>query len=177
MIWHHVRAASTSADYEPRREEYGITPPLNLALGAIAFVKERHMKRKWLVILLCGLATGLVLGQNRPCRPDKHAKLPVITGLTYHKARKKMLADGWQPVQIKSFNEADSDPDINRGNGRIFWKKGYVEVEACSGTGVAACSFLFKDVFGNRVRVSTAGEELPRQRAFARVTGFDFVCE
>ncbi len=135
------------------------------------------MKRTWLAILICGLATNVVLAQDRPCRPRKHAKLPAVTESTYHKARKRLLAAGWQPLQTKSFNEADTDPDISHGNGRLFWRRGYVEVEACSGTGVAACAFLFKDAYGNRLRVTTAGEEFPRQKAYARVTGFHFVCE
>ena len=135
------------------------------------------MKKPWLAILICGLATNIILAQERPCQPRRHAKLPAITEFTYSKARKKLLAAGWQPLQTKSFNEADTDPDISYGNGRLFWRRGYVEVEVCSGTGVAACSLLFKDAYGNRIRITTAGEELPRRRAYARVTGFYFVCE
>jgi hypothetical protein len=135
------------------------------------------MKRIWLVVLIFGLATNIALSQERPCRPAKHAKLPAITKLTYHKARKRLLAAGWQPLRTKSFNDSDSDPDIAYGNGRLFWKRGYVEVEACSGTGVAVCAFLFEDAYGNRLRVTTAGEELPKQKAYARVTGFRFVCD
>jgi len=135
------------------------------------------MKRIWLVVLICGLVTNIALSQERPCRPAKHARLPAITKLTYHKARKRLLAAGWQPLKTKSFNESNSDPDIAYGNGHIFWKRGYVEVEACSGTGVAACAFLFEDAYGNRLRVTTAGEELPKQKAYARVNGFRFVCD
>lgn len=119
----------------------------------------------------------LGVGQNKPCRPRRHAKLPAITELTYHRARKKLVAAGWQPVRTKSYNEADSDPDISYGNGQTFWKRGYVEVESCSGTGVAACAFLFEDAYGNRLRVTTAGEELPKEKVYARVSGFRFVCE
>jgi hypothetical protein len=135
------------------------------------------MKRAWLVILLCGFATAVVLAQKKPCRPDKHAKLPVISELNYHTARKKLLTNGWKPVQTKSFEDANSDPDIAYGNGRIFWKRGYVEVESCSGTGISPCNFLFKDAYGNRLRVTTAGEELPGQKAYATVTGYEFVCD
>jgi hypothetical protein len=88
-----------------------------------------------------------------------------------------MLAAGWQPLRTKSYNEAGTDPDIAYGNGRTFWKRGYVEVEACSGTGVAACAFLFRDAYGNRLRVTTEGEELQEEKAYAIVTGFRFVCE
>lgn len=135
------------------------------------------MKRALIAVLICGLSVNVVLAQNKPCRPAKHARLPAITEMTYHKARKRLLAAGWQPLQTKSVNEADSDPDIAYGNGRVFWKRGYVEVETCSGTGVAACAFLFEDAYGNRLRVSTAGEELPKQKAYARVTGFRFECD
>ncbi len=135
------------------------------------------MKRPWLAILVCSLLAGEVLAQERPCKPRRHAKVPAIAETTYHKARKKLLAAGWQPVQTKSSNEAANDPDISYGNGPLFWRKGYVEIEACSGTGVAACVFLFKDRYGNRLRVTTSGEEVPRRKYYARVTGFRFVCD
>jgi len=135
------------------------------------------MKRLWLAVLISTLAISIARGEDNPCRPTKHARLPVITELTYHKARKRMLAAGWQPLRTKSYNEAGTDPDIAYGNGRTFWKRGYVEVEACSGTGVAACAFLFRDAYGNRLRVTTEGEELQEEKAYAIVTGFRFVCE
>ena len=126
--------------------------------------------------LICAFTVGAV-AQEKPCSPAKHARLPAITELTYHKARKKLLAAGWQPLRTKSFNEARTDPDISYGNGQIFWRKGYVEVEACAGTGVAPCAFLFRDAYGNRLRVTTAGEEFPRQKIYASVTGYQFVCD
>ena len=135
------------------------------------------MKRTWLAVLICCFATGTILPNVKPCRPRKHAKLPAIKEVTYHKARKRLLAAGWHPLQTKSLNEAATDPDIAYGNGQLFWRMGYVEVEACSGTGVAACAFLFKDAYGNHLRVTTAGEELPKQKAHASVTGFRFVCD
>src|SRR5918998_6315888 len=135
------------------------------------------MRRACLVSIMCCLVAGIAPAQDKPCQPRRHARLPAIAELTYHKARKRLLAAGWQPLQTKSYNEADDDPDISYGNGRLFWRKGYVEVEACSGTGVAACAFLFRDAYGNRLRVVTAGEELPRQKAYARVNGFRFVCD
>lgn len=137
----------------------------------------KQMKRTWSAALICCLAATVASAQNKPCRPARHAKLPAITKLTYHKARKRLLGAGWQPLRTKSLNEAAADPDIAYGNGRFFWKRGYVEVEACSGTGVAACAFLFEDAYGNRLRVTTAGEEAPKEKGYARVTNFRFVCE
>lgn len=140
-------------------------------------LEREMMKRSYVAVLICGLAAGIALAQDKPCKPRRHAKLPPITELTYHKARKRLLAAGWQPHQTKSVNEAEKDPDIKYGNGLLFWRKGYVEVESCSGTGVAACAFLFEDSYGNHLRVTTAGEELPKQKAYARVTRFRFVCD
>ena len=135
------------------------------------------MRKLLLAVLIAGWLPAVVLTQEKPCQPRRHAKLPAITDATYHKARKRLLAAGWQPVRTKSFNEADSDPDISLGNGPLFWRKGYVEIEVCAGTGVAPCSFLFKDAYGNRLRVTTAGEELPRRKSYAQVTGYEFVCD
>ena len=133
---------------------------------------------KIVLMTMLGWSLALVaLAQDGPCQPRRHAKLPLITELTYSRARKKLLTAGWQPLQTKSFNEAKEDPDINNGNGPLFWKRGYVELESCSGTGVAACAFLFKDAYGNHLRVTTAGEEIPKEKAYATVTGFRFVCD
>ena len=135
------------------------------------------MRRISIVFLICGLLAGMAFGQSKPCQPRRHAKLPPITEMVYAKARKKLLAAGWQPLQTKSFNEAEEHPDIGYGNGLLFWRRGYVELESCSGTGVGACAFLFKDAYGNRLRVTTAGEELPKEKVYAIVTGFQFVCD
>ena len=146
------------------------------ALVASLLWGER-MKRASVLVFIVGLATSVAFGQVKPCRPQRHAKLPSITDLSYGKARKKLLAAGWEPLQTKSSNEAEQDPDIKYGNGLLFWRLGYVEVEACSGTGVAACSFLFRDIHANRLRVNTSGEELPKEKMYARVSGLRFLCD
>ncbi|MBC3809873.1 hypothetical protein [Undibacterium aquatile] len=111
------------------------------------------------------------------CSPTTHAKLPVINGKSYHKARKSLLAVGWQPLRSKPLNQANEDPDISYGNGMIFWDLGYREVESCSGTGLAPCSFLFQDAYGNKLRVITEGEESPKDKAVASVSSYKFTCE
>ena len=131
----------------------------------------------YLALIIAALLPALVFAQEKPCRPSKHAKIPAIKEATYHKARKRLLAAGWRPVTTNPVNEATEDPDISYGNGPHFRRKGYVEIEACSGTGVAACAFLFKDAYGNRLRVTTEGEEDPRLKSYARVSGFRFICE
>lgn len=126
------------------------------------------------VILAGALIPVIFLAQQKPCRPSRHATIPAIRESTYHKARKRLLAAGWKPIRTITQR---TGPDIFDGNGPLFWRKGYVEVEACSGTGVAACAFLFKDAYGNRLRVTTEGEEIARPKSYARVSGFKFVCE
>ena len=130
-----------------------------------------------LVVALFLFTTTVAFAAEKSCKPSKHAKLPAVIEFTYHKARKALLSAGWQPLQTKSFNEANTDPDISSGNGALFWEKGYIEVEACAGSGIAPCAFLFKDAYGNRLRVTTAGEEYPKEKAYAKVTGLQFVCE
>jgi len=129
-----------------------------------------------LASLLFNLMRCMALAADMPCYPPRHAKVPVTIELSYHKARKRLLAAGWQPLRTKPYNTSDTDPDISSGNGLIFWRK-YSELEACSGTGSAACSFLFHDVYGNRLRVITEGEELPKTRTHAIVTSLLFVCD
>lgn len=117
---------------------------------------------------------------DESCQPTKHTKVTSITNFTYHKARKVLIKAGWQPLQTKTFNdvakEAAEDPDLSSGNGFIFWNKGYVEIEGCAGTGLAPCAFLFKDIYSNQLRVKTAGEENPKAKSYAKVSGFNFVC-
>ncbi|MDP1680656.1 MAG: hypothetical protein Q8L39_02630 [Burkholderiales bacterium] len=135
------------------------------------------MKKLWFHLVLVIFATSSAFAAEKTCKPTKHAKLPSVTEFTYHKARKALLSAGWQPLQTKSFNDAKTDPDISSGNGALFWGKGYFEVEACAGTGISPCAFLFKDAYGNSLRVTTAGEEYPKENSYAKVTSFQFVCE
>jgi hypothetical protein len=134
------------------------------------------VKLLW-VILLVIFASLIALAKGKPCRPARHAKIPAIKGFTYQRARKILLAAGWQPLQTKSSDKAETDPAISYGNGPLFWRSGYIELESCSGTGIAACAFLFKDKFGNRIRVTTEGEELPDEKVHAGVNSLRFVCD
>jgi len=51
----------------------------------------------WLLIAIIQLLPFTALAENKICYPTKHAKVPIVNELTYHKARKKLLATGWQP--------------------------------------------------------------------------------
>jgi hypothetical protein len=84
-------------------------------------------------------------------------KVPTIKGLSYDAARKKLLAAGWKPrLQPLSYEQS---PNIQGGNGSVFWKRGYTEITDSSGTGKGFCRFQFKDAQGRLLTVVTVGEE------------------
>jgi hypothetical protein len=100
--------------------------------------------------------TGKHLAQKRTAIAPK---VPKITGVSYDVARKRLIAAGWKP-SLHPRSYANS-PNIQGGNGQVFWKKGYREIAESSGTGKAFCRFLFQDANGRILTVTTAGEEDP----------------
>jgi hypothetical protein len=134
---------------------------------------DEQMKMFYVTVLIWGSMAGITLARDKPCQPRRHARIPAIKRLDYYKARKKLFAAGWKPLRTKS----STSPDISEGNGPLFWGRGYTEIEACSGTGMGYCSFLFKDVYGNRLRVTTEGEERPSENLHAGVVSYRFVCD
>ncbi|MDX6501194.1 MAG: hypothetical protein QOG23_4454 [Blastocatellia bacterium] len=121
------------------------------------------------IVLISGV---VVFGQSKPRQPTRHARVPAIVGVTYIRARKMLLAAGWHPLRT---NSSATDEGVSSWNGPLFWRRGYIELENCSGTRLAACAFLFKDRFGNQLRVITEGEELPKDNAHAQVISTRFV--
>ena len=122
------------------------------------------------VVFLASISTVSFAAQ---CAPKKHAKVPNITNKTYHQARKLLISNNWQPLRTLSANSTESD--LGYGNAWGFWKKGYKEVESCAGTGLAPCVFNFKDVYGNKLKVYTEGEEM--DGSYAGVSSYSFSCE
>ncbi|MGZ5172245.1 MAG: hypothetical protein ACXWCY_32940 [Burkholderiales bacterium] len=86
-----------------------------------------------------------------------HTPIPRLPGLIYDEARELLLNAGWQPRR-QHWTYA-SEPDVQFGNGKVFWERGYWEIIHASGTGLGHCSFGFQDVYGNKLTVVTAGEE------------------
>ena len=62
----------------------------------------------------------------------------LIMNMPYLEARKIILADGWRPVISKTPEEVMGFHALN------FRELGYMEVDACSGTGKGYCSFYFQ---------------------------------
>jgi hypothetical protein len=89
--------------------------------------------------------------------PSGQPAIPKIYGKTYGAARKLLIQEGWLPNKRQSFH--GQEVDVQSGNGPIFWKRGYWELDTCSGTGSAFCLFEFTDPTGRLLEVVTEGEE------------------
>jgi hypothetical protein len=102
-----------------------------------------------------------------------HTPIPEIYGLPYSKARQLLIQSGWQPF-MNQWSYAN-DVNIRHGNGMVFWEKGYHEIDSTSGTGYGFCRFEFVDAYNNRLKVITAGEEIPVENIKAIVVRWFFV--
>jgi hypothetical protein len=85
------------------------------------------------------------------------ANVPVVAGKSYDVARKILMKAGWQPHE-RHWSHGD-DPEVQSGNGPVFWKRGYRELEVCSGSSLAECRFEFIDPSERILVVVTEGEE------------------
>lgn len=95
------------------------------------------------------------------------ASVPGIEGQPIDKARTLLATAGWQPVPGDPAQQA------------LGWAKdlaaaGVPEVEDCSGTGLAFCSFVYSGPAG-RLQVITAGEG-GEDGSLPTVSGYDVTC-
>ena len=120
------------------------------------------------IVLLLLLAVKPSLSAAANNMQSKKPAIPRINGKTYGVARKILIQKGWVPNKRESSH--GQTVDVQSGNGPIFWKRGYWELETCSGTGVAQCLFEFVDASGRRLEVVTAGEEDEAGTYHARVS-------
>ena len=95
-------------------------------------------------------------------RQPENAALSQVVGLTYDDARVVLLREGWTPRQ-------DAGDGMLSGNGHIFHARGYTELVASSGTGLAPCRFEFTDRRGRVLVVGTEGEECEDGYCHAKV--------
>ena len=80
--------------------------------------------------------------------------------MNYAQARTMLIRRGWQPV-------VNSEQINNRVPGSTIdylIKKGYTEIDDCSGTGLGLCLFHFRNARGQNLFISTANNE-PRQQS------------
>ena len=75
--------------------------------------------------------------------------------MNYAQARTLLIRRGWQPV-------VNSEQVNNRVPGSTIdylIKKGYTEIDDCSGTGLGLCLFHFRNSRGQNLFVSTANNQ------------------
>ena len=113
------------------------------------------------------------------CAISRHAQVPNIYGLSYDTAREQLIRAGWQPISNMDQTGGPASSDILSGNGEIFWKRGYVEVESCAGTGTAQCLFAFSDIYSNKLKVTTSGDEaaIKGKSYHAKVQHYELACK
>lgn len=88
----------------------------------------------------------------------KDIMIPAIHDEPYAIARALLIRNGWIP-QTNHWAHGDT-VDIQSGNGPDLWRKGYHELDYCSGTGYALCRFEFNDLDSNLLVVITSGESV-----------------
>ena len=95
------------------------------------------------------------------------ATLPYLYGLPIDLARALLIDRGWQPVP----GSAESQ---SMGQAQNIAAHGVIEVEDCSGTGFAFCTYSYSGPAG-RLSVTTAGE-IGEEGQLPSVTGYGVDC-
>jgi len=78
----------------------------------------------------------------------RHSKPTLLLNVPYHDAREIILQNGWNPAEIKR-------DGYGRDSISHFLDLGYIEVDACSGTGKGYCRFVFQNDLGLFMEVKT----------------------
>jgi hypothetical protein len=79
--------------------------------------------------------------------------LRIQQGMSYQKARKILIQQGWQPNISVSNEELRLDGQV-----RSTYNSGYKEIKACSGTGLGLCRFEFINSKGELLVVSATSQ-------------------
>ena len=89
---------------------------------------------------------------EQKCSPAKHEKIPNILNTPYSRARKILIENAWEPI----IDHKDREAPAGRSD---FFKKGWLEVNDCAGTGFGQCFFRFSDTLQNTLYIATIGED------------------
>jgi hypothetical protein len=98
---------------------------------------------------------AITVSNNNVCKPGSHQAIPIIFEKTYDEARKLLIAGGWQPILASPQSEKEY---ASSGNGPELWANGFRELRSCAGTGMANCTFEYKDNYNNFLSIFTTGE-------------------
>lgn len=93
---------------------------------------------------------------RKPADAPEKLRIPPVSDLLFSEARQLLLRQGWFP--INSPVNPTANEDLMSGNGPYFVEKGYREVIACSGTGLAPCKFAYRSEAGQVLNLVTTGE-------------------
>lgn len=116
-----------------------------------------------------GTGNQLNINQVSDSRASGEFKIPdVRVGLSYHKARKILMEEGWIPLTQRSLYPGEEN-SLTYGNGKIFWDLGYWEIVSCTGTGEGFCRFEWADPSQRKLVIITTGIEDPTISTEARV--------
>lgn len=105
------------------------------------------------------LRLGKIADEDAVCQG--RAKVPTVYNMPIDKARKALAAKGWNPVRAK--------PDGEPRQADLI-KRGIVEAQACSGTGLAYCGFSYAGPSGT-LSLTTVGDN-----ALPHVVGYSVKC-
>jgi len=105
------------------------------------------MQKKYRFIILCLL--GCMCSFTVLAAP-----LHIKQGMSYTKARKNLLRDGWQIVSMHKLpNGTPSCDHLQNDNQNCK----YLEVDSCSGSGMGYCNMIFYDGEMKYLYVTTSG--------------------
>lgn len=84
---------------------------------------------------------------------SENVRLSMKEGKLYSAARKILMADGWTPINnYQNLSEIDREHNVVK-NLRFY------EMEACSGTGMGYCNFIFTNKTGKILTITTYENE------------------
>jgi hypothetical protein len=115
-----------------------------------------------------GTGNQLTIQQESDANSRGEFKIPAISGLSYHQARKILIKEGWIPLTHRHFYPQE-EVGLKYGTGKVFWDLGYWEVVSCTGTAEGFCRFEFSDPSRRKLVVVTAGMEMPSASVQAQV--------
>ncbi len=113
------------------------------------------------------LRLGEIAADESLCHGAVHA--PNIFNMRIDKARKALIAKGWQPVA------GHFDQSSMYGRERGLQKRGLVEVQDCAGTGFGFCTFNYRSA-GSVLSVVTVGDADDTGDGLPPVIRYDVKC-
>ena len=120
--------------------------------------------RKFLIYAL-SLSASLVSVQKALGLPLPH----INQNQSYRALRQELIDMGWQPATFELENEFETVRN------HIHQVEGWHEIEACSGTGLGFCKFIFQDEQGNQLSITTVNNDpvFPASERY-RIYGWDY---